>query len=201
MICLTDIDGMFSFAIMKNKRGRKVDIKIRKAIEKDIKGITKVHVDSWKTTYKGILSDEIIEVTTYESREKQWKSIFTQAVGNQYRYVAETLDGEIIGFIDGGLERTGKYDYDGELYAIYLLEEYHGYKVGQRLFQSLVSEFMQNDICSVLVWVISNNPSIGFYEKLSPEQVNTKFLERLNVQETAYGWRDMDNLYKLLMRD
>ncbi|MEN1937345.1 GNAT family N-acetyltransferase [Paenibacillus sp. 102] len=178
-----------------------MDIKIRKAIEKDIKGITKVHVDSWKTTYKGILSDEIIEVTTYESREKQWKSIFTQAVGNQYRYVAETLDGEIIGFIDGGLERTGKYDYDGELYAIYLLEEYHGYKVGQRLFQSLVSEFMQNDICSVLVWVISNNPSIGFYEKLSPEQVNTKFLERLNVQETAYGWRDMDNLYKLLMRD
>lgn len=176
-------------------------IKIRKAIENDIKGITKVHVDSWKTTYKGILSDEMIEATTYESREKQWKNIFKQAVGNQYRYVAETLDGEIIGFIDGGLERTGKYDCDGELYAIYLLEEYQGYKVGKQLFQTLVSEFMKNDICSVLVWVISNNPSIGFYEKFSPERVHIKFLERLNVQETAYRWRDIDNLYKLLIHD
>ena len=175
-----------------------MDIKIRKATEKDIKGITKVHVDSWKTTYKGILSDKIIEATTYESREKQWESIFKQSVGNQYKYVAETVDGEIIGFIDGGFERTGKYDCDGELYAIYLLEEYQGYKVGQRLFKSLISEFMKNNIDSVLVWVISNNPSIGFYEKFSPELVDTKFLERLNVQETAYCWGNMDNLYRLI---
>ncbi|WP_243521727.1 GNAT family N-acetyltransferase [Bacillus pseudomycoides] len=155
-----------------------MDIKIRKATEKDIKGIAKVHVDSWKATYKGILSDKIIEATTYESREKQWESIFKQSVGNQYRYVAEAVD--------------------GELYAIYLLEEYQGYKVGQRLFKSLISEFMKNNIRSVLVWVISNNPSIGFYEKFSPKWVDTKFLERLNVQETAYCWSDMENLYRLI---
>ncbi|PFE02948.1 GNAT family N-acetyltransferase [Bacillus cereus] len=175
-----------------------MDIKIRKATEKDIKGIVKVHVDSWKTTYKGILPDKIIDNITYESREKQWKSIFKQAVGNQYRYVAETLDKKIIGFIDGGPERTGKYDCDGELYAIYLLEEYQGYKVGKRLFQTLMSEFIKNDIDSVLVWVISNNPSICFYEKFSPERVDTKFLERVNVQETAYCWRDINYLHRVI---
>ncbi|PFR26295.1 GNAT family N-acetyltransferase [Bacillus cereus] len=175
-----------------------MDIKIRRATENDIKGITKVHVDSWKTTYKGILSDEMIEATTYESREKQWENIFKQVVGSEYRYVAETLDGEIIGFIDGGQERTGKYNCDGELYAIYLLEEYQGYKVGKQLFQTLVSEFIKNDIRSILVWVISNNPSRLFYEKFNPELVDTKFLERLEVEETAYCWRDVEHLYRLI---
>ena len=199
MICLPDIAAIFSFAIIEEQEGeKKMDITIRRATENDIKGITKVHVDSWKTTYKGILSDEMIEATTYESREKQWKNIFKQAIGNQYRYVAETLDGEMIGFIDGGLERTGKYDCDGELYAIYLLKEYQGYKVGKQLFQTLVSEFIKNDIRSVLVWVISNNPSRLFYEKFNPELVDTKFLERLEVEETAYCWKNVENLYRLI---
>lgn len=33
----------------------------------------KVHVDSWKTTYKGILPDKIIDNITYESRENNGK--------------------------------------------------------------------------------------------------------------------------------
>ncbi|MBY0597944.1 GNAT family N-acetyltransferase [Bacillus bingmayongensis] len=175
-----------------------MDIKIRKAIEDDIESIAKVHVESWKVTYKGIIPDGILNNITHESREKQWRKIFKQGASDQYRYVAETLEGKIIGFIDGGPERSGKYNCDGELYAIYLLQEYQGYKVGQRLFQSLVSKFIKNDVRSILVWVISNNPSKGFYENFSPERVDTKFLERLNVQETAYCWRDMDNLYRLI---
>ncbi|MEH7049972.1 GNAT family N-acetyltransferase [Bacillus pseudomycoides] len=175
-----------------------MDITIRKATEKDIKGIAKVHVDSWKITYKGIIYDEIIDNATYESREKQWENIFKQAVGNEYRYVAETFDQKIIGFIDGGHERTGKYNCDGELYAIYLLKEYQGNKLGKRLFQELVSEFIKNDMSSVLVWVVSSNPSKLFYEKFRPELIDTKFLERLDVEETAYCWRNIKNLYKSL---
>ncbi|MFJ8531289.1 GNAT family N-acetyltransferase [Bacillus sp. NPDC094106] len=175
-----------------------MEIKIRKAVKEDIPGIAKVHTDSWKTTYKGILPDEILDNITHESREKQWKTIFEQVTPYQYRYVAETLDGSIIGFLDGGTERTGKYDCDGELYAIYLLKEYQGYKVGKRLFQTLVSEFIKNDVKSVLVWVLSNNPSKLFYEKFRPELVDTKFLERLDAEETAYCWRNIESLYRSL---
>ncbi|WP_459501219.1 N-acetyltransferase family protein [Bacillus sp. C1] len=175
-----------------------MQIEIRKARKADIKGIVRVHVDSWRTTYKGIVSDDVLDNVTYAAREKQREMIFQQATAQQYTYVAENADGTIIGFIDGGPERTGKYDCDGELYAIYLLEEYQRYKVGQRLFQTLVSEFIKNDIRSILVWVISNNPSTGFYEKFSPERVDTKFLERLHVQETAYRWRDIGKLSCLI---
>ncbi|WP_439875815.1 GNAT family N-acetyltransferase [Bacillus mycoides] len=175
-----------------------MEIHIRLATKEDIGEIAKVHVNSWKTTYKEIFSNEILDNITYEQREKLWKSIFQKEDGHQYRFVAETLNGKIIGFIDGGVERTGTYNCDGELYAIYILQEYQGMKIGKRLFQALLSNCKKDNMRSLLVWVVANNPSKKFYEKYNPEKIDTKFLEGLNVEEIAYAWRDMDRLYELL---
>ncbi|OOR22085.1 GNAT family N-acetyltransferase [Bacillus cereus] len=175
-----------------------MEIHIRRATKDDIAGIVKVHVESWKTTYKGIFANEILENVTFEQRKKQWENIFQKEDSLQYRFIAEMLTGEIIGFIDGGTERMGTYNCDMELYAIYILQDYQGLKVGKRLFQALLSECINNNMESLLVWVVSNNPSKKFYEKYNPEKIDTKLLERLNVEEIAYAWRDMDCLYKSL---
>lgn len=180
--------------MVNNKGGEMMEIYIRRAIKDDIPGIAKVHADSWKTTYKGIFPNEILENITYEQREKQWENIFQKECNHQFRFVAETLNGEIVGFIDGGAERTGTYNCDGELYAIYLLQEYQGMKIGQKLFQALLSECTNNNMQSLLVWVVTNNPSKTFYEKFNPEKIDTKFLERLQVEETAYCWKDINNI-------
>lgn len=175
-----------------------MEIHIRRATKDDIAGIVKVHVESWKTTYKGIFANEILENVTFEQRKKQWENIFQKEDNPQYRFIAEMLTGEIIGFIDGGTERMDTYNCDMELYAIYILQDYQGLKVGKRLFQALLSECINNNMESLLVWVVSNNPSKKFYEKYNPEKIDTKLLERLNVEEIAYAWRDMDCLYKSL---
>ncbi len=65
-----------------------MEIHIRRAIKDDIRGIAKVHVDSWKTTYKGIFADEFLENITYEKREKQWEDIFQKEGNHQFRFVA-----------------------------------------------------------------------------------------------------------------
>lgn len=169
-------------------------IHIRRAIKEDISGIAKVHADSWKTTYKGIFTNEILDNITYEQREKQWENIFQKEDNSQYGFVAETLTGEIIGFIDGGIERTGTYNCDMELYAIYILQKYQGLKVGKRLFQAFLSKCKKNNMQSLLVWVVTNNPSKKFYEKYNPEKIDTKFIERLNIEETAYCWKDINNI-------
>ena len=52
----------------------------------------------------------------------------------------------------------------------------------------------KNDMQSLLVWVVTNNPSKTFYEKFNPEKIDTKFLERLQVEETAYCWKDINNI-------
>ncbi|UYX54341.1 GNAT family N-acetyltransferase [Bacillus thuringiensis] len=175
-----------------------MEIHVRRATKNDIANIAKVHVESWKTTYKGIFSNGVLDNITYEQRENLWENIFQKDDKNEHRFVAETLNGEIIGFIDGGAERTGTYNCDGELYAIYILQEYQGMKIGQRLFQALLSDCKKNNMQSLLVWVVSNNPSKKFYEKYDPEKIDTKFLERVQVEETAYCWRDLNLLYKQL---
>ena len=50
-------------------------------------------------------------------------------------------------------------------------------KIGQKLFQALLSECTNNNMRSLLVWVVTNNPSKTFYEKFNPEKIDTKFLE------------------------
>ena len=67
-------------------------------------------------------------------------------------------------------------------------------KIGQKLFQALLSDCINNDMQSLLVWVVTNNPSKKFYEKFTPEKIDTKFLERVRVEETAYCWRDLNLL-------
>lgn len=48
-------------------------MKIREAIVSDAKGIAKVHVDSWRTTYKGIIPDDFLNNLSYEQRTKLWE--------------------------------------------------------------------------------------------------------------------------------
>lgn len=43
---------------------------IRKANRDDAPGIAKVHVDSWRTTYKGIIPQSFLDELSYEQRTK-----------------------------------------------------------------------------------------------------------------------------------
>lgn len=46
------------------------NFKIRKAVASDAKGIAKVHVYSWRTTYANIVPDEYLTNLSYENREQ-----------------------------------------------------------------------------------------------------------------------------------
>lgn len=69
-------------------------IKVRKAVLTDAKGIAKVHVDSWKTTYANIVPDEYLNNLSYKCREQMW----TNTIPYGGVYVAESNEGIIVGF-------------------------------------------------------------------------------------------------------
>lgn len=73
-----------------------VNMKIRKANIQDAQSIGKVHVDSWRTTYKGTLPDDFLNKLSYEQRTELWKNNISDATN--YVLVAENEQGEIIGF-------------------------------------------------------------------------------------------------------
>lgn len=47
-------------------------MQIRKATLQDAEAIARVHVDSWKTTYKGIIPDNVLNNLSYTQRTEQW---------------------------------------------------------------------------------------------------------------------------------
>ena len=170
-------------------------MEIRKATLADARGIARVHVDSWLATYKGIVPDTYLDQLTYDAREQLWDKNL-KADNN---YVAEKKDGEIIGFATGGIERTGKYDrLEGELYAIYILPEYKGQGIGSLLMGSLVNDLKEKGINSLLVWVLEDNRSRGFYEKMGGQAVARKTIKISGKEliEVAYGWEDFGQMKK-----
>jgi len=170
-------------------------MKIRKALASDAKAIAKVHVDSWMTTYRNIVPDSYLDGLKYEDREKLWNENLKKCTV----FVAETEAGEVIGFADGGNERSGDYPgIEGEVYAIYILESYQGQNIGKRLMQAISKELLNMDMQSMLVWVLKENLSSGFYEKLGGKVINEKYITIAGKQipELAYEWRDVRRILK-----
>ena len=95
---------------------------IRLARLDDAPAIAEVHVASWRTTYKGIFSDTLLDSLSVDKREQSWRETLALPEPNSVTLVACNVDGGIVGFISGGAERTGRLGYEGELYAIYLLQ-------------------------------------------------------------------------------
>ncbi|HZR38997.1 MAG TPA: GNAT family N-acetyltransferase [Ktedonobacteraceae bacterium] len=168
--------------------------KIREARVEDAEGIARVHVDSWRTTYRGLMADEVLDELSYERREQMWVGILSG--DKNFTFVAEDEAGRIVGFIDGGPEREGDPVYKGELYAIYLLEECQGSGLGRRLTRALVEKLIEAGFSTMLVWVLVTNSARHFYEALGGQLVKMKKDERdgYTLDEAAYGWLDIHTI-------
>ncbi|MBU5465971.1 GNAT family N-acetyltransferase [Virgibacillus sp. MSJ-26] len=164
-------------------------MKIRRATSSDAANIAKVHVDSWRTTYQNVLPTDFLESLSYEKRKKLWDNNLKE----QQVYVA-VIEGEIIGFSVGGKERTGHYkNFLGELYAIYLLENYQNQGIGGLLFNQVIKELKESNLNSMLVWVLEDNEAEHFYKAKGGKKVDTK---EVNIAgqtytELAYGWEKL----------
>lgn len=170
-------------------------MRIRKAVPADAKGMAKVHVDSWRTTYANIIPDEYIKNLTYENREKRWK----EKIPKGGIFAAENEEGHIVGFASGGKERSGKYpEYPGELYAIYILKEYQGKGIGTLLVKTIIEELQRQNINSMIVVVLEDNSARHFYEGLGGHKIITieaEFSGKI-LNELVYGWKDIKSIQK-----
>jgi L-amino acid N-acyltransferase YncA len=170
-------------------------MQIRKARPSDAPAIARVHVDSWKTTYAGIVPEEVLAQLSYDGRADRWNEILADATGD-FVFVAETEEGRVVGFVCGGKERSSDAVYQGEVSAIYLLEAYQGKGIGRRLIAAAAQELLARGFRRMLVWVLDANPSRGFYEALGGRKVRKSEVPigGRSYPNVAYGWDDLRRL-------
>jgi ribosomal protein S18 acetylase RimI-like enzyme len=165
-------------------------MRIREASAADSPAIAKVHVASWRSTYRGIISDEVLAGLSYPDRERMWQDSLTTHRSSNFIYVVEADDGPIVGFVAAGKERTGRADFPGEIYAIYLLKDYHGRGWGRQLFLAAAERLGLEGFTGLMLWVLADNPTRGFYETLGGRLLGEQQIQigSDSLAEVAYGW-------------
>jgi GNAT superfamily N-acetyltransferase len=104
---------------------------------------------------------------SYEERETKWVKILSNITQDNFTYIAENEIGQIVGFADGGKERTGDRIYQGELYAIYILEKYQRQGLGHRLIFTIATRLIDSGISSMLSrWALKNTTRLRNVNRL-----------------------------------
>jgi len=172
-------------------------ITVRRGRGEDAAAIARVHVDSWRSTYAGMLpEDMLLKLSSADHEARWWRHVLGRFRRRHYVYVAVDETDGVIGFISGGPARDSVLGPQAEIYALYLLDEYQGRGIGRALFLRLATRLNGECGPGLVVWVLSENPSRFFYEAMGGRRIGrrTERMGGAEVQETAYGWADMAEL-------
>ncbi len=163
---------------------------VREAREEDVDAIARVHIDAWKTQYRGIVPDAHLDALTYEARATRWRTIVPTLAENRRHLLVAERDGAILGFASGGAEREQGAPFDGEVYALYVDPARQRAGVGRAVFEASLVRLRDEGHRRIRVWVLSKNPARGFYERLGGRACGTKTdtIGGATLEEIAYAF-------------
>lgn len=167
---------------------------IRAATIEDAPAIARVHVASWRSTYRTLLPGDFLDSLSEVGYAERWQRFIGEA-GNLV-YVIEDA-GRLVGFASGGRERAGEAGYRGELYAIYVLDDFQRRGYGHQLVHAVVDGLRKMGLDDMIIWVLRDNaPARKFYEKLGGRYVRAQFITigSATLQEVSYAWPTLDAL-------
>ncbi len=172
---------------------------VRRAHPGDAPGIARVYVESWRTTYPGLVPDRYLLSLSESAATDRWSRQLAGPGGDQGAFVAVERGLGVVGYGSCGEQRSQVPGYAGEVYTLYLLDAFHGRGLGRRLMAALAGHLVSVDCASGVVWVLRDNPSRWFYERLGGQRLTeqTICLGKALLPEVAYGWQDLSQLARL----
>lgn len=166
---------------------------IRAADVNDALAISRVHVDTWRITYAGIVPDEHLAGLSYERAATKWGEYLSNQKSEDATFVAEAPQVGIVGFASCGPVREILSGFDCELYTMYLLKAFQRLGYGRLLVATAARHLLDHGYHSMLLWSLKDNPACGFYERLGGVGAGEKRIELGGklLPELAYGWTDL----------
>lgn len=165
---------------------------IRRARPDDAHLLARIHVASWRTTYAGIVDPDVLAGLSVAYRERQWAEWLADP--QRSAFVAERDDSPV-GFAIGGAARDAHLGIDGELYALYLLQEVQRMGFGGQLMRAMFDALRQRDMTSAYTWVFTDNmPGRAFYRSMGGQEgpVQSFCIGPRTHHEIAYLWPELD---------
>jgi GNAT superfamily N-acetyltransferase len=168
---------------------------IRPGTGDDIFAIAGVLVDTWRSTFRGLLADAFLDGMSRE--DEAIRLARRMGVPGVYYLVAvEPATSNIVGFANFGPPRGRVPAQIHELYALYIRSEHQKAGIGAALVRSVAAQCAGQGAKSLFAWVLAGNPNRRFYERLGAKAIGTSGIgvgDR-SYEQVAYLWEDIEAL-------
>ena len=170
---------------------------IREATDADMPAVGRLHIDSWRTTYAGLLPQGFLDRLTYAEREHRWRNWLRDDDGRRLLLVAVD-GGEVVGFVAGWPEPEGE-PHIVEVAALHVARSQHGRGLGKRLLARVAARSEQRGFTALSLEMLQGNPTGGFYDHLGGRVTDryTSVLDGEAVADLRYRWDDITTLSRL----
>lgn len=171
-------------------------IRIRPAVLPDAASIARVHVETWRSAYAGMVPDAYLVGMTAPGQTRFWqREIAARGWAGSVLVadVPEAGEHSVVGFGSCGTLRGRSVAYKAEIYTLYVMTDWQGQGIGEALLVGLFEALLRSGLTSAFLWVLSENPSRFFYEAMDGQRIAER-RERFAgaaLDETAYGWPDL----------
>ena len=161
----------------------------------DAEELARVHVTSWRETYRGLLADAFLARMSEPGFARRFRRVLTDP-GQEVTLVAAGRYG-LVGYAQGGPSRRGVPD-EAEIATLYLLRHAQGSGLGRQLMIETARALQAQGARSLMISVLRDNiRARGFYEHLGgraePPRQEPGPGGRL-LFEVAYRWADIASL-------
>lgn len=170
---------------------------VREATPSDVEDIAKLHAESWRSAYRGILSDAYLKDEVYAERRRLWEERFFAADGKPTLVlVAEETDG-IAGFLCMFPEEHPLYG--SLLDNLHVAPNATGKGIGGRLLSEAAQRLVKTKALGGLyLWVLARNERARrFYAKAGAVEVESLEMpvpDGQRLLEVRCHWPDVRTL-------
>jgi len=173
-----------------------MNIEIRKAYPNEAEDITRVKALTWKTAYTGLISDEMIENRINHMTERIIKT--ENAIKEKNNIYVVLVDNKIVGTLSYGKSTNENYPDLGEIYSLYVLEEYHGLGLGKLLFFKGIESLIEMNYEDMILKVLKGNKTIHFYEKYGGKNVLEiqEYFDEILLTEYVMYFKNIKDIIK-----
>lgn len=139
---------------------------VREATVADSAGIARVRIETWRTAYRGLVPQEVLDRLNVERetilRIERWDEHHAHAGAHDLVAVA---DSEVVGWAFAGPARDPDPPATAELYAIYAIAERWSRGVGHALLAEVERRLIADGHEGAYLWMLDGNArAAAFYE-------------------------------------
>ncbi len=185
-------------------------LNLRSAGLNDAGPIARVHVTTWRAAYAGLVPDTYLVGMTEVGRMRFWRRLLGRPQAEETILVAEIESAasaasagsaasdsgpQVVGFGSCGPSRPYGLPYRGEVFTLYVTDDWQGRGIGRALIRALFVDLVARGNSDALIWVLSANPARFFYEAVggSPVAARKEAFAGAMLDETGYAWPDLES--------